>query len=160
MCLTVYIYFIYTNRMLYQCPPGVSITQELELVSGFVRGVFSHKFLARFYKFQRIQCCGHKKKTERRWQVIGYLVFGTLGPTSPKPFLSLSLSPSPSWPLARSAPSTLAQSPLKNDHLCFPRGLQNKRLSKGKKGVKKKVVDPFTRKGQLLPSNLLLESPG
>ena len=80
--------------MLYQSPSGVRLPQELDLVSGFVRGVFGHKFLARFYEFQRIQCCSHKKRTtKQRWQVMYCFVFGTLGPTSRKPF-PLPFSPS------------------------------------------------------------------
>ena len=37
-------------------------------------------------------------------------------------------------------------------------GAQNKRLSKGKKGIKKKVVDPLTRKG-MLPLHPIAFSP-
>jgi len=49
--LTILNYFVYTNRMLYQCPSEVRLPQELEFVSGFVRGVFGHEFFARFYEF-------------------------------------------------------------------------------------------------------------
>jgi hypothetical protein len=80
--------------MLYQCPPGETLPQELVLVSGFMRGVLGHKLLACFYEFQRIQCCSHWKRTERRWQVMYCFVFGTLGPTSRKPF-PLPFTPSP-----------------------------------------------------------------
>jgi hypothetical protein len=148
--------------MLHQSPSSVSLMQDGKIGSRFVRfspGIFGHKFLAPFYEFQRTQRCNHGK-----WVVAGDALFGVwyTGPNKSKTFpffLSLPHSPSPPWPLARSASSKSARPPFENDHSCLLR-LQNKRLSKGKKGIKKKVVDPFSRKGPRLSLHFSLEYPG
>lgn len=149
--LTVYSCFIYTNRVFYQCPSGVRLMQDRELGSASVRfplSVLVHKFLACFYEFQLIQCCRHRKNRVEL-KVAGDLVFGVwyTRPNKSKTFPRIFLSPSPLWPSGRLAPSTSARLLLESGHLCLLCRLQNKRLSKGKKGIKKKVVDPFSRKG-------------